>query len=95
MDGSQLGSPYGLTDISYEGCYSQKPTDQGPLSTRAWGGPPEMLGGQYCKDNFFSGLEVYFLHNLALLYILSCYFPSFLSFSFFLTILYRPFLFIP
>lgn len=51
---------------------------------------PWALGGQYCKDNFFSGLEMYFLHICHFSISFLVIFPL-LSFSFFLTILYRPF----
>lgn len=60
MGGSQVGSPYGLTDISFEGCYSQKPTDQGPLSTGAWGRSPESLGGSTAKITVFWIRDVFF-----------------------------------
>ena len=64
------------------GMLQPKAYRSGASKYRGLGQAPWIAGWQYCKDNFFSGLEMYFLHNLSLLYILSCYFPSFLSYSF-------------
>ena len=64
------------------GMLQPKAYRSGASKYRDLGQAPWIAGWQYCKDNFFSGLEMYFLHNLSLLYILSCYFPSFLSYSF-------------
>lgn len=72
------------------GMLQPKAYRSGASKYRGLGQAPWIAGWQYCQDNFFSGLEMYFLHNLSLLYILSCYFPSF-SFLLFLTILQCPF----